>query len=113
MRRIGGNSNAINTTSFAQSALPIVPGQGDILISAAQNQSGIIIRSFLISRSNVNSIHNVHCMLKVNDLPIWACDERTAFAFLSMDQEILVQPGYEVSVVTYSQNSCVITWDDM
>lgn len=109
IRIIGAQSNKIATTGQSSALYSMNPAQSNILITAAQNPSGLIIRT-LVWLYRQNAIWGV---LYVGGKAVWAPDGTSSLISTSLPHAIMVPDGQEVAVATYYGNRVEITWDQM
>lgn len=104
--RLGTQRAAITTTQQSNNVFTL-NGQYDVLISSAQNATGLIIRSLVAGVSS----NDIFIVIYLDGVPFTTSNER--YFFYTAKIPIMVASGIEVGIATYKAGPCAITWDDM
>lgn len=109
MKRIGTNSNYLTASARAQNALNSQTPASNELISVAQNISGIVIQTLVVTEDANFQSWGVLLVDGVRVAGFGGNDE----GGLTIEGPILVTPGKNVSISTYRACHVTITWDDL
>jgi len=109
MKRIGTNSNFVNSAQRAQTSLSSQTPASNELVSAAANANGIIIQTVVVGEDNQLDPWGV---LLVDGVRIAGFGGSSQGA-VTIEGPILVPPGKNVSISTYRACHVTITWDDL